>query len=280
MAKNLLVIGAGQMGQGIAQVFATSGFQVVVHDVARDQLDRAKDAIGKSAAKLAKKGKLTDDQAALANTIEYADQLNAVRPELVIEAVNEDEDLKRRVLQAISKQVSPECILATNTSSIPITRLAASVPNPERFIGLHFMNPVPIMPLVEVINGLVTSSETAAQCRDVLEGIGKTVVVSKDFPGFIVNRILMPMINEAFMALMESVGTAKDIDQGMKLGTNQPMGPLELADFIGLDTCRAILIVMFEGTGNPKYSPSPLLTQFVEAGRLGRKTGRGVFEYF
>lgn len=275
------VIGAGQMGTGIAQVFAQNGFSVFLVDAKQAQLAQAEAGITVSARRLHEKGKI--DAAAYEraqNQIRYETRLTSLQGcDWIIEAIVEQETAKGQLFRELDGIVQPEAIFATNTSSIPITRLASYTQRRDRFIGMHFMNPVPIMKLVEVIAGLETSDATLQRTLETVVLLQKEAACSKDYPGFIVNRILMPMINEAFCALQEGLGTALDIDKGMKLGTNQPMGPLELADFIGLDTCLAIMNVLFQGMGDPKYRPSPLLRQYVDAGRLGRKTKRGVYMY-
>jgi len=275
------VVGAGQMGRGIAQVFAQQGFPVILVDPNAIQLEKAQKSILTSAEKLQEKGKLDPQGVEWVKTnIEYTSQLESLRhASWVIEAIVEQEAAKGALFRSLDLIVGPDTILATNTSSIPITRLAACTNRPDRVIGMHFMNPVPVMKLVEIIAGLATSDTTLQKTLEVVALLKKEAACSKDYPGFIVNRILMPMINEAFFALQEGLGTALDIDKGMKLGTNQPMGPLELADFIGLDTCLSILQVLQQGLGDPKYRPSPLLRQYVDAGRLGRKTGQGVYNY-
>jgi len=269
------------MGAGIAQVAAMSGHDVILTDISEAQLARARAGIDKSLAKLVAKERITAEarDAALGRLDLGADMGSHRGADLVIEAVTENESLKMTLLGQLDELMAPEAILATNTSSISITRLAAATGRAERFIGMHFMNPVPIMKLVEVIRGLETSDPTYAATRALAEGMGKTVVLSQDFPGFIVNRVLIPMLNEAVFALYEGVASAEDIDAAMKLGTNQPMGPLALADFIGLDTVLAIAEVLHDGLGDPKYRPCPLLRQYVDAGRLGRKAGRGFFDY-
>jgi 3-hydroxybutyryl-CoA dehydrogenase len=279
------VIGAGQMGSGIAQVMAQSGRFVVLVDTSFDtssaQLQKAQKNLSISAEILRTKKMISDEAATWITThVQYSSDLNSLaNSELVIEAVNEDMGLKAKILQAVTEVVDQSTILASNTSSISITELAAKTKTPEQCIGMHFMNPVPLMKLVEIIPGLQTRPAIVTAIQDLTTSLQKTPVISRDFPGFVVNRILMPMINEAFNALYESIATARDIDQAMKLGTNQPMGPLELADFIGLDTCFAIMNVLHDGFKDPRYRPSPLLAQYVRAGRLGRKTGIGVFEY-
>lgn len=275
------VVGAGQMGAGIAQVAAQAGLSVIVTDIADVALDKGKASIASSLARLVKKDVLSkaDADAALARVSFSTSTAAHAGSDFIVEAASENEALKKKIFADLDKVARPEVILASNTSSISITRLAASTSRPERFIGMHFMNPVPVMKLVELIRGLATSDETHAATKALAEQMGKTTTVSKDYPGFLANRILMPMINEAFTALMEGVGSAEDIDTTMKLGTNQPMGPLTLADFIGLDTCLAIMRVLHDGLGDSKYRPCPLLVQYVDAGWFGKKTGRGVYRY-
>ena len=275
------VVGAGQMGAGIAQVAAQAGLNVICTDVQDSALDRGRAAVEKSLGRLVKKEKLTQEEAtAAAQRITWTLDLKAhAEAELVIEAIKEDEELKKSLFKSLDDICKPQVILASNTSSISLTRIASATQRPDRVIGMHFMNPVPVMKLVEVIRGIATSDETASTVYALAERMGKTTTTSQDYPGFIANRILMPMINEAFFALMEGVGTAKDIDTTLKLGANQPMGPLTLADFIGLDTCLAIMEVLHEGLGDSKYRPCPLLRQHVDAGWLGNKSGRGVFTY-
>jgi 3-hydroxybutyryl-CoA dehydrogenase len=275
------IVGGGQMGAGIAQVCATKGLKTILLDINPKQLEIAKAGISASLEKLAAKGVITQDQQAGAlGHLTFASDLNAAKDcDIIIEAIIENESIKTELFQSLDKIAKPSCILASNTSSIPITRLAAATHRPDKFIGMHFMNPVPLMKLVEVIPGIATSEETTKRILDLAVSLGKETSQSADYPGFVVNRILMPMINEAFQALMEGVASAEDIDKGMKLGTNQPMGPLTLADFIGLDTCYAIMKVLHAGLGDPKYAPSPLLTKYVEAGWYGRKSKRGVYKY-
>ncbi|MGE4232135.1 MAG: 3-hydroxybutyryl-CoA dehydrogenase [Bacteriovoracia bacterium] len=275
------VVGAGQMGAGIAQVAATSGFEVHLQDVSPEGLKRARLGIEKSLSKLVEKGKLENEQSKTAlSKIHMTQHLEDLsRAEIIVEAVTENANVKFEIFRKLDSICTEDAILASNTSSISITTIASQTKRPDRVIGMHFMNPVPIMQLVEVINGLQTSDETFSTVRSVSEKMGKVCVVSKDYPGFVVNRILMPMINEACFALYEGLASASDIDEAMKLGTNQPMGPLALADFIGLDTCLAILNVLHEGLGDPKYRPCPLLKQHVAAGYLGKKVGRGFFNY-
>jgi len=275
---SVTVVGAGQMGSGIAQVAAVAGMDVTLVDVAPGQLERAVAVIQGSLTKLVEKGRVErgDADAALERIRTQAAPAPA---DLLIEAATEDADLKLKIFAQLDEVAGEESILASNTSSIPITRLAASTSRPQRVVGMHFFNPVPLMQLVEVIRGLETSDETAAVVRAAAERMGKTVAEAHDYPGFISNRILVPMINEAVYALMEGVGDRDSIDTVMKLGMNHPMGPLELADLIGLDTCLAIMEVLHDGLGDSKYRPCPLLRSYVEAGRLGRKTRRGFYDY-
>lgn len=279
--EHIVVVGAGQMGAGIAQVALQAGLRVTLADVSKEGLAKGADRIRAGLKKLVEKGKLdaAKQQAAEANLSTLTNVTEAKDVDFAIEAVTENEDLKRRIFQDLDAVVRPGGILATNTSSIPITRIAASTKRPEFVIGMHFMNPVPVMQLVELIRGAATSDETYATTRALSERMGKTTVVSKDFPGFIVNRILIPMLNEACYALMEGLGSAEDIDTAMKLGTNQPMGPLQLADFIGLDTVLYIAEVLHKGLGDSKYRPCPLLRQYVDAGWYGKKSGRGFYKY-
>lgn len=279
--QNIAVVGAGQMGLGITQVVAQAGLKVVLIDVSLDLARKGVAKIEGSLGKLVEKGKLdaTARQAILQN-ITAAGELAAARGSgLAIEAILESEEIKRKIFRELDDLIAPGGILASNTSSISITRIAAATKRPERVIGMHFMNPVPVMKLVELIRGAQTSDETYAETRALAERFGKTTVLSRDFPGFIVNRILIPMINEACFALQEGIASAADIDTAMKLGTNVPMWPLELADFIGLDTCLAIANVLHDGLGDDKYRPNPLLKQYVDAGWYGRKSGRGFFSY-
>jgi len=277
----IAVLGAGQMGNGIAHVFAQSGFGVTMIDISRDALARGRDTISKNLDRQVKKGTVSaDDKERTLGRIATAESLEGVRgASVVIEAVTEQRDLKFKIFADIDRLSDKGAILATNTSSISITEIAGRTSRPELVIGMHFMNPVPVMQLVEVIRGLATSDETAARTVALAKAVGKTPVEANDYPGFIANRILMPMINEACYALMEGVGTRDAIDTVMKLGMNHPMGPLALADFIGLDTCVAILEVLHEGLGDPKYRPCPLLKKYVAAGWLGKKSGRGFYTY-
>ena len=277
----IAVLGAGQMGNGIAHVFAQSGFGVTMIDISREALARGRDTISKNLDRQVKKGTVSaEDKEKTLGRIATAESLEGVHgASVVIEAVTEQRDLKFKIFADIDRLSDKGAILATNTSSISITEIAGRTSRPELVIGMHFMNPVPVMQLVEVIRGLATSDETAARTVALAKAVGKTPVEANDYPGFIANRILMPMINEACYALMEGVGTRDAIDTVMKLGMNHPMGPLALADFIGLDTCLAILSVLHEGLGDPKYRPCPLLRKYVAAGWLGKKSGRGFYSY-
>jgi 3-hydroxybutyryl-CoA dehydrogenase len=273
------IVGAGQMGAGIAQVSAMAGISCIVTDVRNDALVAGAKSVEKSLTKLQSKGAVANVHDVLERIQWHADMDRLRQCDLVIEAVIENEQVKKEVLRTVDSLLKEEAIIATNTSSISITRLAQATGRPHKFIGMHFMNPVPLMALVEIIRGHHTADETVQAVRSIAEKMGKTSTLSHDYPGFIANRILMPMINEAFYALMENVACAKDIDTTMKLGCNQPMGPLALADLIGLDTCLAIIEVMHNGLGDDKYRPCPLLRKYVEAGLLGRKTNAGVYTY-
>ncbi|MGR3756203.1 MAG: 3-hydroxybutyryl-CoA dehydrogenase [Tranquillimonas sp.] len=275
------VIGAGQMGNGIAHVFALAGYDVLMNDISRDSLDRARQIIEGNLSRQVAREKITQDQAddALARIRTTLDLPDIGATDLVIEAATERETVKTAIFEDLVPHLQPHTILTSNTSSISITRLASRTDRPEKFMGFHFMNPVPVMQLVELIRGIATDHATFEACLAVVERLGKTAATAEDFPAFIVNRILMPMINEAVYTLYEGVGNVASIDSAMKLGTNHPMGPLELADFIGLDTCLAIMNVLHDGLADTKYRPCPLLTKYVEAGWLGRKTKRGFYDY-
>ena len=282
MAINVLgVVGAGQMGAGIAQVAAACGLSVVMNDIKEEFVERGFSTIEKSLGRLVKKEKITEaDQQSILGRIEASTALeDMIRADYVVEAATENEALKLKIFKDLDGYCKAEAILSSNTSSISITKIAAVTNRPEKVIGMHFMNPVPMMKLVEIINGLATDDETTRTTRDLALQMGKTPVPANDFPGFVANRILMPMINEAIFALYEGVGEAKDIDQIMMLGMNHPIGPLALADLIGLDTCLAILEVLLKGMGDSKYRACPLLRKYVDAGWLGRKTGRGFYAY-
>ncbi|WP_164661797.1 3-hydroxybutyryl-CoA dehydrogenase [Tropicibacter sp. Alg240-R139] len=275
------IVGAGQMGNGIAHVMALSGYDVLLSDISQDALDAALNIVHGNLSRQASRGKISDQdvEAAMAR-IQTTLQLTDIgQTDLVIEAATERENVKQAIFDELQPHLLPHTILTSNTSSISITRLASRTDRPERFMGFHFMNPVPVMQLVELIRGIATDEPTFAACKAVVDRLGKTAASAEDFPAFIVNRILMPMINEAVYTLYEGVGNVQSIDQSMKLGANHPMGPLELADFIGLDTCLAIMNVLHEGLADTKYRPCPLLTKYVEAGWLGRKTQRGFYDY-
>ena len=275
------ILGAGQMGGGIAQAAAQSGFKVLLGDANLESARRGKEKIALQLKKLLEKGKIAEKDAdsALGRITPVGSLSELAAAQIVIEAVSENTELKLKIFAELSSVCSTETILASNTSSISITKIASAVKQPSRVIGMHFMNPVPVMKLVEGIRGLQTSDHTASAVKSICEKMGKTYVEVRDIPGFAVNRILMPMINEAITALYEGIASAEDLDTAMKLGTNQPMGPLTLADFIGLDTCLAIMEVLHDGLGDSKYRPSPLLRQYVAAGWLGKKSGRGFYNY-
>src|SRR5690554_3141797 len=279
--KTIGVIGAGQMGSGIAQVCALAGYDVRLQDIGEEPLKRGVEAVTRNLDRQVRKERLSeaDSKAALGriSTDVSMDFLNNC--DLVIEAATENEEIKRAIFQQLCQGLQPEAVICTNTSSISVTRLASGTDRPERFMGMHFMNPVPVMQLVELIRGIATNEETFSRIRQLTVRLGKTPVAAEDFPAFIVNRILLPMINEAVYTLYEGVGSVEAIDTAMKLGANHPMGPLELADFIGLDTCLAVMYVLYEGLADSKYRPCPLLVKYVEAGWIGRKAGRGFYDY-
>ncbi|EQA43765.1 3-hydroxybutyryl-CoA dehydrogenase [Leptospira broomii serovar Hurstbridge str. 5399] len=275
------VVGAGQMGSGISQVLAQSGYHVQLFDISEPQLEKAIGSIEQNLGRLAKKGLFPESEikAAISRINKINDLEELEDADCIIEAVSEDEKIKISLFERLDKIAKKESILASNTSSISITRIASATSRPEKVIGLHFMNPVPMMKLVEIIRGHNTSDSTYETARTLVDKLGKESCVSEDYPAFIVNRVLIPMINEAIFAVYEGVGKPEEIDKGMKLGTNQPMGPITLADFIGLDTCLAVMNVLFSGFKEPKYRPCPLLVKMVEAGHLGRKSGKGFYNY-
>jgi 3-hydroxybutyryl-CoA dehydrogenase len=279
--KTVGIIGAGQMGNGIAHVAAIAGYDVAINDLKKEAVDKARAIIERNMSRQVSRSLITEAEMQTAlRRIKYAPDLDAIgEQDLVIEAATEDEAVKRKIFSDLCPKLKPTALLASNTSSISITRLAATTDRPERFIGMHFMNPVPMMQLVELIRGIATADETFVVARNFVESLGKVTAVSEDFPAFIVNRILLPMINEAVYTLYEGVGTVDSIDKAMRLGANHPMGPLELADFIGLDTCLSVMQVLYEGLADSKYRPCPLLVKYVEAGWLGRKAKRGFYDY-
>jgi 3-hydroxybutyryl-CoA dehydrogenase len=281
MIKIIGIIGAGQMGSGIAHVAALAGYDVRISDISEDALKRSIENIGRNIDRQVSKGKTSqaDKDAAMARITTFPDLARLRGCDVVIEAATENEDVKRGIFKKLVPELGPETIIASNTSSISITRLAASTDRPAKFIGMHFMNPVPVMQLVELIRGIATDEETFKAVKELSIKLGKTPATAEDFPAFIVNRILLPMINEAVYTLYEGVGSVEAIDTAMRLGANHPMGPLELADFIGLDTCLAVMQVLHEGLSDSKYRPCPLLVKYVEAGWLGRKTKRGFYDY-
>jgi 3-hydroxybutyryl-CoA dehydrogenase len=281
MIKTVGIIGAGQMGCGIAHVAATAGYKVQLYDIAADRIEAGLATINGNLARQVSSGKTSDDDRKKAlSLIKGSSDINDLsQADLVVEAVTEDETIKRKIYGQVCPILKPDAILATNTSSLSITRLASATDRPERFMGIHFMNPVPVMKLVELVRGIATEDETFQAAKEFAARLDKTVTVAEDFPAFIVNRILLPMINEAIYTLYEGVGTVDAIDTAMRLGANHPMGPLQLADFIGLDTCLAIMQVLHDGLADTKYRPCPLLVKYVEAGWLGRKSGRGFYDY-
>ncbi len=279
--RSIGIIGAGQMGNGIAHVASLASYDVLVNDLSPEAFEKAMQTISRNMDRQIAKGIISeDDKSGALERISFAENFADLSDcDMVIEAAIEDETVKRNIFAALCKEIKPEAIIATNTSSISVTRLASITDRPDRFIGMHFMNPVPLMELVELIRGIATEDDTFETSRAFVHSLGKTTAVSEDFPAFIVNRILLPMINEAVYTLYEGVGTVESIDKAMKLGAHHPMGPLELADFIGLDTCLSVMQVLYEGLADSKYRPCPLLVKYVEAGWLGRKTQRGFYDY-
>lgn len=279
--KTVGIIGAGQMGSGIAHVCAMAGFDVFFHDMSAERIEKGIGAIGSNLTRQVSSGKISEDVRAKA--LAHVKAATAITDlsacDIVIEAATEDEAIKKKIFASLCPVLRPDAMLATNTSSISITRLAASTDRPEKFIGIHFMNPVPVMKLVELVRGIATDDSTFNFAKTFVNGLDKTITVAEDFPAFIVNRILLPMINEAIYTLYEGVGSVEAIDTAMRLGANHPMGPLQLADFIGLDTCLSIMQVLHDGLSDSKYRPCPLLVKYVEAGWLGRKSGRGFYDY-
>ena len=281
MIKNVGIVGAGQMGCGIAHVCSLAGYKVTLYDLSKERIEASLATINGNMARQVTNGKMADDErkTALSHITGSTDVQDLASMDLVIEAATEDENVKRKIFGQICPVLKPEALLATNTSSLSITRLAAATDRPDQFMGIHFMNPVPVMKLVELVRGIATGEKTFETAKDFVRSLDKTITVAEDFPAFIVNRILLPMINEAIYTLYEGVGSVEAIDTAMKLGANHPMGPLQLADFIGLDTCLSIMQVLHDGLADSKYRPCPLLVKYVEAGWLGRKSGRGFYDY-